>query len=51
MYVIDSGSIHNFIDARIIAKVGDEREHIKELKIIATNGHELRCQEVCKGFS
>ena len=49
--LIDSGSTHNFIDTRVTAKVGCVLEPIVELKVVATNGHQLRCREICRGFS
>ena len=49
--LIDSGSTHNFIDARIIDKLWCVMEAIKELKVLAANGNQLRCQEICRGFS
>ena len=49
--LIDSGSTHNFIDVRVTTKLGCVLEPIDELKVIAANGNELRCREVCKAFS
>ena len=49
--LIDSGSTHNFIDMRVTTKLGCVLEPIDELNVIAANGNELRCREVCKAFS
>ena len=49
--LIDSGSTHNFIDVRVTTKLGCVLEPIEELKVIAANGNELKCRDVCKSFS
>ena len=49
--LIDSGSTHNFLDARMSVKLGCIMEVIPELKVSAANGNELSCKETCKGFS
>ena len=49
--LIDSGSTHNFIDAKMVAKLGCVMKPTTELKVMAANGNELRCKEICRGFS
>ena len=49
--MIDLGSTHNFIDVRVITKLGCVLEPIEELKVIVANGNELKCIDVCKSFS
>ena len=49
--LIDSRSTHNFIDTRVTAMVGCVLESIAKLKVVAANGNELRCREICRGFS
>ena len=49
--LIDSGSTHNFIDARMGIRLGCVMEKIGELKVATADGNELKCKEVYKGFS
>ena len=48
--LVDTGSTHNFIDAGVAIKLGCVREKVQELKVLAANGEELRCNEICRGF-
>ena len=49
--LIDFGSTHNFINARIARKLGCVMEYIHELKVLTANGNELQCNERCRRFS
>ena len=49
--LIDSESTHNFIDVRMARKLGCVMESINELNVLTIAGSELRCKEMCKGFS
>ena len=48
--LIDSDCTHNFLNIRIAKQLGCILESISELKVIATNGNELICNEICKNF-
>ena len=48
--LVDIGSTYNFIDARMEIKLGCIMEKVPKLKVLATNGEELRCNEIFKGF-
>ena len=48
--LVDIGSTHNFIDVGVAIKLGCIRKKVPELKVLAANGEELRCNEICKGF-
>ena len=49
--LIDSGSTQNFIDAKMAIKFRCVMESINELKVLTTNGNELKCKEMCRSFS
>ena len=49
--LIDYGSTYNFIDTRIVAKMGCVLEPINKLKVVAANGNELKCRDIYRGFS
>ena len=49
--LIDSGSTHNFLDAKMVGRLGCVMEDIPEFKVMAANGNELFCKETCKKFS
>lgn len=41
--LIDSGSTHNFLDAIMPAKLGYQRANIAPLRVLVTNGNEMKC--------
>ena len=49
--LIDSGSTHNFLDAKMVGRLGCIMEDILELRVMAANVNELVCRETCKEFS
>ena len=49
--LIDTGSTYNFISSAMAVKLGCIMEIIPELKVAAANGVDLKCNEVCKGFT
>ena len=49
--LIDSGSTHNFLDVKMVARLGCIMEDILELRVMAANVNELVCRETCKEFS
>ena len=49
--LIDTRSIHNFINSNMAIKLGCIMEPILELKVLDANGEELKCREVCKAFT
>ena len=46
--LIDSGSTHNFLDAKMARLLGCTLEQIPELRVAATNGNVLACNEICR---
>ena len=48
--LIDSGSIHNFLDVKMANKLGCVVKEIDELIVVAANGNELKCKENCHKF-
>ena len=43
--------MHNFIDTKTAIKLGCLMESIPELKVVTANGKEMKCREICKGFT
>jgi hypothetical protein len=48
--LIDSGSIHNFLDEGIAAKLGCPTKSIHALKITVADGNSMGCNKVCETY-
>ena len=51
LYVPLTQSIHNFISCGMVSKLGCIMEIVPKLKVLAANGEELKCCEMCGRFS
>lgn len=49
--LVDSGSTHNFINARLVSRLSLPVMHQEQLKVSVANGESLFTKEVCKGVS
>lgn len=48
--LIDSGSIHNFLDLELAKKMACSITSIPSQAVTVADGNYLACQHVCKGF-
>ena len=49
--LIDTRNTHNFISCSMVVKLGCIMERVLKLKVMAANSEELKCKEVCRGFT
>lgn len=51
IFLIDSGSSNNFIDIRVVKKLGLDLSEIKGIELMVANGEKLKVTYMCKGVS
>ena len=49
--LIDTGSIHNFVNIAIAKKIGLKKETISTQSVTVADGNNLICTAICKGFT
>ncbi|GKU86140.1 hypothetical protein SLEP1_g704 [Rubroshorea leprosula] len=49
--LIDSGSIHNFLDVNVAKRVGCKLQAVEALKVDVTDGSSLECVHLCQDFT